>query len=300
MKTLKKAANIAIIAPSGALATEYLARGTYQLRAAGYKVTIMPHVSGPAESVFSASDEARAADLTEALLRNDIDVIWCARGGYGAVRTLQNIDIELLKNTDKLIVGFSDITAIHAASAKVGKVGVLGPMLKHIALHGVAAPDVDATFRLLAGEEVVVREKPLVGSRQGAAVGRLLGGNLSIIYSLRGTPIEPDMNGAILFIEDLCEYRYHLDRMMQNLKFSGILKNLSGLIVGQLTGMKDGATKFGQDEYQIIAAAVSEYNYPVWLGFPSGHDPEVNYPLLIGSQVALTVADSQASLKMKI
>ena len=99
----------------------------------------------------------------------------------------------------------------------------------------------------------------------------MVGGNLSILYSLRGTPAEVDYRGKILFIEDLCEYRYHIDRMIQNLRYSGILEELSGLVVGQFTDMKDGATPFGQTAYEIIAEAVREYEYPVLFGYPAGH-----------------------------
>lgn len=302
-RALKPGGTIAVVAPSGPLPAERLLGGVEALRSAGYAVEVMPHVGGAPCGVFSASDDERASDLAEALSRPDVDVVWCARGGYGAMRTLMALDAHggwrrVFAGTDKMVVGFSDITALHAAAAAVGGRGVLGPMLRHLSAHGLARPDVGQTLRLLSGGRAEVRCVPMEGSVGGRARGRLVGGNLSIVYSLLSTPIAPSPDGCILFIEDLAEYRYHIDRIMQSLRFSGFLSRLSGVVVGQMLDMKDGATPFGADAYQVVARAVAGYGYPVLLGYPSGHDADVNFPVLVGGDAVLTVAEGEASLVM--
>lgn len=282
MRNVSKGSVIAIVAPAGRLSVEVLHRAIETLTQEGYKVEVMPHVDGYGTSVFSATDEQRASDLRQALEREDIDAVMCARGGYGAMRTLQLLPREVIENCGKWLVGFSDITVLHSALSKAGIPSVHGPMLKHIATHGFSHDDVRNTFAILRGESLTIEVPRHELSRYGRAEGVLVGGNLSIIYSLRGTPAETDYRGKILFIEDLCEYNYHIDRMMQNLRYSGVLKQLSGLIVGQFTDMKDGATPFGRSAYEIIHEAVSEYDYPVLFGYPAGHADEENQPLVMG------------------
>lgn len=304
-RLLPAGGHIAIVAPSGALAHEYLTCGVGALRSAGYEVEVMPHVDGPRTSVFSAPDNQRAADLVEALSRDDIDAVWCARGGYGAMRTLEALNAfggwqKVMSATDKIIVGFSDITALHAASVQCGRCGILGPMLKHISNHGMESPDVAATLSLLRGDGFSLRRPAMPGSRNGEAEGTLIGGNLSIVYSMASTPLMPSPDGAVLFIEDLSEYRYHIDRMVRALRFSGFLSRLKGIIVGQMTGMKDGATVFGSDAFQIISDAVADYGYPVFIGYPSGHAPEENYPVLIGGHCRMEVRRGEAMVEMWI
>lgn len=282
MKRVEKGSKIAIIAPSGMLDVGYLHKAVTLLNSEGYEVEIMSHVEGYKTGVFSAGDEQRAQDLREAIEREDIDMILCARGGYGAMRTLQQLPEEVLKGCRKWIVGFSDITVIHSILSKHGIASIHGPMLKHIAVHGLDHDDIANMFRLMRGEQVSIEVSAHELTREGRAEGVMVGGNLSILYSLRGTPAEVDYRGKILFIEDLCEYRYHIDRMIQNLRYSGILEELSGLVVGQFTDMKDGATPFGQTAYEIIAEAVRGYEYPVLFGYLAGHAGDVNQPLVMG------------------
>ena len=294
---LCKGDNIAIVSPSGTLAPDLLHQSIALIRAEGYNVEVMPHVEGYSTSVFSATDVQRAADLEQAILRPDIKAIICARGGYGAVRTLQHINSNVWQACNKWIVGFSDITALHSVLSQNGIASVHGPMLKHIAQHGMHSPDVELMMQVLTSGEYEVSGKPLAYSRVGRAKGILTGGNLSIIYSLRSTPADINPQGKILFLEDLSEYNYHIDRMIQNLKYSGFLAQLSGLILGQFTGMKDGATPFGKNATEIIADAVAEYSYPVWTGFPAGHAQEVNTPLLMGSECEMQVTEESGVLK---
>lgn len=304
-RLLTNGGRIAVISPSGALASDIMQGGIAALEAAGFDVRPAPHAAGFQTGVFAAPDYLRAADLADALADPDIDAVWCARGGYGAMRTLDALSSfggwrDVLSRTDKMVVGFSDITAIHSAAALCGHAGIHGPMLKHLSLHGVDSPDVWATLALMRGEAVEVERQAQPGSRDGEACGRLIGGNLSIVYSLAAAGMMPSPDGAILFIEDLSEYRYHVDRMMRSLRFSGFLSRLSGVIVGRMTGMKDGATPFGADSYQIVADAVADYHYPVFIGFPAGHADDENFPLLIGGKCSMRVSGGVATVVQRV
>lgn len=297
MRKLHKGSKIAIVSPSGKLADDILEKAIAEIESEGYQTVIMPHVSGHATSVFSAKDNERSGDLREAILRDDIDAIICARGGYGAVRTLQSMGLDVLQWCDKWLVGFSDITAIHTGLTRIGHQSIHGPMLKHIAQHGMHSPDIEKMFAIMRGDEQLVVEcEAQKGHREGEAEGIVTGGNLSIVYSLRGTPDDITPDGKILFLEDLNEYNYHIDRMIQNLKYSGYLERISGLVLGQFTGMKDGATPFGKDAIEIITDAVRDYGYPVLTGYPAGHAQEVNMPLIMGARAKLTVKDGKGIL----
>lgn len=290
---IKPTDTIAIVAPSGTLQPELLHKATELIKAEGYNVEVMPHVYGFSTSVFSASDKQRATDLETAITRTNVRAIICARGGYGAVRTLQAMDKELLLSCNKWLVGFSDITAIHSTLNNAGIASIHGPMLKHIALHGMHSPDIELMFNIMKGNSYHTITTPQKCSRVGCCKGVLVGGNLSIIYSLRNTPSDINPKGKILFLEDLSEYNYHIDRMIQNLKYSGFLSQLNGLILGQFTGMKDGATPFGKDAIEIITDAVAEYNYPILTGFQAGHASEINMPLLMGANCKLDVTNEK-------
>ena len=188
----------------------------------------------------------------------------------------------------KWLVGFSDITVLHATFQQMVVASLHAPMMKHISDYGAADLDLRRTIDLMQGLHSPVEAEAGLLSRCGHATGDLVGGNLSLLYAMRGTPYDFNPQGKILFIEDLSEYHYHLDRMMQNLRLGGVLERLSGLVVGQFTDMKDGATPYGADAYGIIAEAVGGYGYPVWFGFPAGHD-HPNCPLLLGARVNLSV-----------
>ncbi len=295
-RNLPEGGTIGIVAPSGYIDQELAQRGIDNIRAAGYRVKVAPHVFGPRTSVFAASDELRAADLASMIRDDEVDAILCARGGYGAVRTLQTMGENVLDECRKWVVGFSDITVLHSALTKRGIPSLHGPMLKHIATHGMQSPDVAQLFSTMRGEASEVRMPAHPLNRQGMCRGVMKGGNLSIIYSLRGTPVDIDPRGAVFFIEDLAEYRYHTDRMMQSLAYSGFLSRLGGLVVGQFTDQKDGATPFGKDAYAIVAEAVRGYDYPVAFGFPAGHASEENWPIVMGSEAELTVTTEGAKV----
>lgn len=296
-KSLKSGGLIAIVSPSGSISENIVSTAVPLIEAAGYRVEVMPNVLGHSTGVFSGTDRERANDLREAIIRDDIGAIICARGGYGAVRTIQTLGNDVMRWCDKWMVGFSDITAIHSSLSRFGWSSLHAPMLKRIAEAGMQSEDVAKTFAVMRGENLTVRCKALPGSRDGSCEAVVTGGNLSLIYSLRSTPSDICPDGKILFIEDLCEYNYHVDRMMQNLRYSGVLERINGLIVGHLTDMKDGATPYGKDAAEIIAEAVAPYGYPVLIGYPAGHGDGMNMPLVLGSKARLVVENGEAMVE---
>lgn len=297
MRTLRRGDTIAIVAPAGAIDGTILHRAVQLIEAEGFGVRVMPHVEHCATGVFAAPDALRAEDLQRAIDDDSIAAIICARGGYGTVRIIDRIDLGRLVQKPKWIVGFSDITVLHARLTQLGIPSVHGPMLKHIATHTFAHPDNRILLQTLTTgtpPRVSVATHPL--SVAGTATGTLTGGNLSLLYALRGTDIDIRPSGKILFVEDLCEYNYHIDRMMQNLKMSRILQQINGLIAGQFTDIKDGATPFGQNAYETIRDAVGA-SMPTLMGFEAGHNPDVNTPLVFGAKVRLTIGHHTSTLE---
>jgi muramoyltetrapeptide carboxypeptidase len=251
------------------------------------------------ENQYAGSDQQRAADLQQVLDDPQIRAIVCARGGYGSVRILDKLDFsEFLKNP-KWIVGYSDITVLHTyINQQLGIETLHATMPINFQSTGDAALSVEALKSVLFGEVPGYTIETGNHSRNGYGKGVLMGGNLSILYSMRGTPGDPDTEGKILFLEDLDEYLYHIDRMMMNLKRGDKLSRLAGLVVGGMTKMNDNSTAFGKTAGEIIAEAVKEYNYPVLFGFPAGHQDK-NMPLILGREVELSVSSSGSNLRFE-
>jgi muramoyltetrapeptide carboxypeptidase len=246
---------------------------------------------------FAGEDKDRLDDLQQMLDHPDIKAIFCARAGYGTLRLLNNIDLKGFAEHPKWVVGFSDITALHAfLQMRIGVASIHAAM--PYTLRDVTDADdsaVSSLFGILKGElpYYTVPANPL--NREGKGSGILLGGNLSVLYSLTGTLFQFPTRGAILFLEDVDEYLYHIDRMMQNLKLAGMLENLAGLVVGGLTDMHDNEVPFGMDAAEIIRSAVEEFDFPVCFDFPAGHI-EGNMAILLGRQVSLEVNQDGSQL----
>lgn len=233
---------------------------------------------------FSGTAAERAADLREAWQNPDIKAVFCARGGYGCVQVLDLLtDIDWTANP-KWLVGFSDITTLHLNFNKLGIPTLHGPMaihwgIQHKYTHENVACVEEAIFKL----KVEVTDSNTNTGNNLHFKGKLLGGNLSLVFASLGTPEQPDTENAVLFLEDLDEYLYHIDRMMMALKRSGMLKKLRGLIVGGMTDMKDNAVPFGQTAEEIIRQHMSEYDIPLIFNFPAGHTPK-NACLIMGAE----------------
>jgi muramoyltetrapeptide carboxypeptidase len=236
---------------------------------------------------FAGTDEERTADLQQMLDDNSIKAIISARGGYGTVRIIDKLDFSGFVSNPKWIVGYSDVTVLHSHIYTNFGIQTLHATMP-LNFKDASTDALESLRKALFGEKVEYNFDPGTLSRPGKAKGVLTGGNLSILYSLIGTVSDIDTDGKILFIEDLDEYLYHVDRMMMNLKRAGKLSNLAGLVVGALSKMNDNAISFGKTAEEVVFDAVKEYDYPVAFGFPAGHIND-NRALIIGRKAKIVV-----------
>lgn len=292
---LKEGALVGMVSPAGKIAENEIKRAESFLDAHGFRHIRALHVAD-AWHQFSATDEKRAADFMEMLLNPEVEAIWCSRGGYGAIRLLDLIDFSVLQSHPKWLIGYSDITVFHSVlQNRLGMMSIHGPMVRSLKEGSYDETGMSRLWNLLKGElpDYKIHAHPL--NRSGLAKGTLIGGNLSLLFSFIGSQYDFDPKGKILFIEDVSEYLYHLDRMMYGLKVSGKLAGLSGLIVGQMTDMQDNETPFGFTVNQIIADVIKEYSYPVMFDFPAGHSRQ-NEPIVLGAKVRMSVSESESEL----
>jgi muramoyltetrapeptide carboxypeptidase len=244
---------------------------------------------------YAGDDTTRVLDFQTMLDDPKVKAIWCARGGYGTVRIIDQLDFSAFIKNSKWIIGYSDVTVLHS---HIHGFGIE-------TLHANMAIDIDtktedtrgSVNKVLFGKDykITLASENLL-NRSGTANGQLIGGNLSILYSLIGSSSELVTKGKILFIEDLDEMLYHIDRMMQSLKRSGALENIKGLIVGGMNDMKDNTIPFGKTAEEIILDAVFEYNFPVCFDFPSGHIND-NRSLILGREIQLKVDKNEVTLE---
>lgn len=245
---------------------------------------------------FAGTDEQRASDLQEMLDDDRVKAIVCARGGYGTVRIIDRIDFSAFVRNPKWIAGFSDVTVLHSHIHRNFGIETLHSMMAVNVQNeeGLPKEALDSLRSALFGKHKGFSFSAHPLNRQGKCRGILTGGNLSILYSLAGSRSDVTTEGKILFIEDLDEYLYHVDRMMMNLKRSGKLEKLSGLVVGGMTGMNDNPVPFGKIPEEIILEAVEEYDYPVFFSVPAGHIFE-NRVLILGRESEI-VSDENVTL----
>ena len=259
---------MAIAAPARMVTQEEMAFGIQWLKDMGFAPVYDDRLFNQ-HYIFSGDDDTRAAVFQEYLDNEEIDAIWLARGGYGGIRIIDKLDFTKFLQHPKWIVGFSDGTILH------GKLNRLGVPSLHAAMPFYFAnktPEAkQSLYDALTGKtlQYAFSSHPL--NRCGEAEAEVVGGNLSVLIGMMGSETFPETDGKILFIEEVDEYIYHIDRMMHCLKRAGKLDRLKGLIVGGLTQIKDNAHPFGMTAEQVIAEAVSEYDYPVCFGFPAGH-----------------------------
>ena len=238
---------------------------------------------------FAGKDEQRLADLQQMLDDDSIRAVICARGGYGTVRIIDKVDFTNFVKKPKWIVGYSDITVLHSHIHRHFGIETLHAIMPVNITSDETPSDAQETLRNALFGKIRSYTYPVTPlSRAGETEGVLTGGNLSILYSLMGSVSEPDTNGKILFIEDVDEYLYHIDRMMMNLKRAGKLSKLKGLIIGSMDRMNDNITPYGLTANEIIADAVAGYDYPVCFDFPAGHG-DTNLALILGRNVKLKV-----------
>jgi muramoyltetrapeptide carboxypeptidase len=293
---LKKGDTIGIVCPSGTLSAKKAATCISTLEAWGYKVKIGKTL-GTQHHYFSATDEARAADMQEMLDDKKVKSVLCGRGGYGMSRIIDLLDFKKFKKSPKWVIGFSDITLLHNHCTELLKTASLhAPMAAAFNNGGSSNEWVLSLKNALQGKKANYKAATHTLNRFGTATGKLVGGNLTLVAHAIGSASGLQTKNAILFLEDIGEYKYNIDRMMLQLKRSGMLKNLAGLIVGGFTQTKDSDPAFGATVYEIIQAAVADYAYPVCYDFPVSHDKE-NYALKHGAQYTLQVAAKKVSLR---
>jgi len=291
---LKKGDKIGVVSPAGKISSSDVLPAVEWLRAVGYEVILGEHIFNE-YNLFSGNDLQRAADFQQMLDDSEVKVLLSARGGYGCLRTWQQLDFSRFLKMPKWVVGFSDVTVFHSYLNTLGIASLHGVMPRFFLEEGEPSESLNSLMRLLKRDSFSYLIPPHPLNRSGEAVGELIGGNLSILYSLRGTPLDVDTRGKILFIEDLSEFLYHLDRIMQNFKVGGVFDQLAGVIVGAFTEMNDSGTPFGKEAVEIIAEALEDYNFPVCFGFPAGH-VQRNLALPFGQQVQLNLATEQITL----
>lgn len=258
MKTppyLKKGSKIALVAPARKISREEIAAAVKWIEEKGFKAVYDDRLFAEYHQL-AGDDDFRASVLQDYLDRDDIDAILCARGGYGTIRIVDKLDFTKFAKHPKWIIGYSDVTVLHAKMQQLGYQSIHGTMAINFEKNTEEA--LDSLYKALVGQHKTEKTQ-------------IVGGNLSVLYSMLGSDLFPDTDGKILFIEDLDEYLYHIDRMMMALKRAGKLANLKGLIVGAFSDMHDNTIPFGMTAKEIIYEKVKDYGYPVVWDYPAGH-----------------------------
>jgi len=249
---------------------------------------------GKAEHQFGGTDADRITDFQEAMNNDAVKAIWCARGGYGTVRIIDALDFTAFISNPKWVLGFSDVTALHSHLHNLGVHTIHG--LMPITVKNSTSQAITSLKNCLFGNDIRYELPCESSNKYGNAEGVLVGGNLSMLYSLLGSVSAIKTDGKILFIEDLDEYLYHVDRMMMNLKRNGYFNNLKGLIVGGMTKMNDNTVPFGKTAVEIILDTIKEFDFPVCFNFPAGHLKD-NRAMEFGRVVKFSVGKEYTTLK---
>jgi muramoyltetrapeptide carboxypeptidase len=286
---IKKGDWIGITCPAGYMTLEKAQTCINTLQQWGYQVMLGKTVGSASTNYFSGTDEERLHELQAMLDDERIRVILCGRGGYGTGRIIDRLDFTRFKKNPKWIIGYSDITVLHAHVHRNLRIATLhAHMAAAFNEGGGANPFIRSLHDAIRGKKANYRCEAHPLNRIGEASGELVGGNLSLLSSMIGTPSEPETRNKLLFVEDIGEHIYSLDRKFWQLKRSGKLKSLRGLIVGSFADTKDTERPFGSDIYSVIYDLVKEYRYPVCFGFPCGHTNE-NLALKVGGAYSLNV-----------
>jgi muramoyltetrapeptide carboxypeptidase len=294
---LKIGDTVAIVAPSGVLngRDKEIKQAKELLKNWGLNVVVGAHVFNKANH-FAGTDNERAEDFQKALDNPSIKAIWCARGGYGTVRMIDKLDYTKYKENPKWVIGYSDITAIH------NQLNIEGSESIHAMMCTSLTDDLSKIEESLETFKCALFGKPLnytingsLYNKTGSVTAPLVGGNLTLLHTMLGSKTSIDTSGKILFIEEIGEYKYHIDRMLQSLKRAGYFENLKGLIVGDMSKMRKNTTPWGTSIEQLILDVVAEYDFPVLFGFPAGHEDD-NRALILGRTIQLTVGKDKSTV----
>ena len=284
---------VAIVSTARKISESEIQFAVNWLKGLGYKVWLgktleLEHYQ------FAGTDKQRAADFQLALDNPEIKAVWCARGGYGTVRMIDLIDFSAFKKQPKWVIGYSDVTVLHSHIHTMGISTIHAPM--PIDIESTSAEAKETLKNAFRGNFTSVEVKADQNNIQGDAYGEAIGGNLSILYSLCGSDSAINTDGKILFLEDLDEYYYHVDRMLQNLDRNGMFKNLSGLVIGGMNSMHDNAIPFGYSIEAMILELTKKHNYPIVFNAPFGHI-EDNRAVIFGKKVRLHAGIEKVTLK---
>ena len=294
---LQKGDTVVIIAPAGIMKdTVKVENGIKLLKDWGLKVKLGKHVFEQ-NFHFAGTDAQRAEDFQKAIDNPNIKAIWCARGGYGSVRIIDAIDFTKFKQNPKWVIGFSDITVFHNA------IHNLGIETLHALMPITLKPDnkeqkkaQKALKKALFGKKITYRISDSDYNKEGEVTAKIVGGNLSILYSLLGTESTINVDNKILFIEDVGEYLYSIDRMLISLRRNGYFDHCKGLIVGGVTDFRENSTPYGKTVEEVVLDAVKDFDFPVAFDFPAGHIRD-NRALILGRTLTLKVKKNKTILK---
>lgn len=292
-QSLRTGNKIVIISPASKIDKVLIKGAKERLEEWGFKVSVSRHADG-AKGKYSGSITQRLGDLQRAMDDPDTRAILCSRGGYGCVHLIDKLDFTAFRQSPKWLIGFSDITALHCAIQRNGIASLHAPMARHLTIEPADDRCTLSLKDILQGDlpDYTCPSNKL--NHRGTARGILRGGNLAVSYGLRGTPYDIPAEGTILFIEDVGERPHAIERMVYNLKLSGMLDKLSGLIIGQFTEFNEDLS-LGKPLYEAIADIMKDYTYPICFGFPVGHITD-NRPLICGAEVELKVEKDKVTL----
>lgn len=296
-KSLTKGDKIAIISPAGAVEASQLEKGIEIIRNKGYEPVLGEHLYSSFSKgyIYAGNEQERIKDVNWAFNDNEISAVWASRGGYGCQHLLENMDIKNFSENPKWYIGYSDNTVIQSYLLKKGFASIHGQTVK-TSSFGVTEESYELIFDILEGKIPDYSLLPHHFNKTGSCEGQLVGGNLALIYALLGTNYSFKFKNRILFIEDIGENFYALDRMMMSLELAGVFKKIKGLIIGGMTNMGNEKENTAYNEsfdnfaYQLISERISKYDFPTVFGFPNGHIKD-NRPLIIGGHVKLEVKD---------
>jgi muramoyltetrapeptide carboxypeptidase len=292
---LKPNDTVAIVAPAGKPDRDLLEAGILFLKSWGLNIIIGKHVYSQAHGYLAGTDAERLEDVQTMLNRDDIAAIFCARGGYGCSRIVDQIDLSACIKNPTWVIGFSDITAIHLKLHKAGIASIHG----EVPVHFAKAPykeSVQQLKNLLFGKVDNIIAAAHTSQINGIATGELIGGNLSLLVDALRTKTEPDTTGKILLLEEVDEFQYKIDRMLTQLLRAGKLQELAGLVIAQFTSIKDTRMPFNESVMDIVLQKTKDFGYPIAFDFPVGHVPE-NKSWIHGANAKLIVEEQGCSLQ---
>jgi len=294
---LKAGDTVAIVAPSGILKNrkDEVEHAKQLLKRWQLNVIVGEHVFSQ-DNHFAGTDQERCEDLQNALDNPNIKAIWCARGGYGTVRILDKLDYTKFLKQPKWIIGYSDITALHNQIHNLGVQSLHAMMCVSLPKDESEIEQTIATFKkAIFGETLSYTLEGSNYNQVGEVTAPIVGGNLTILHTMLGSKTSIDTSGKILFIEEIGEYKYHIDRMLQSLKRAGYFDNCKGVIVGDMTKLRKNTTLWGTSIEQLILDALSDYDFPIAFNMPAGHEDD-NRALILGRKATLKVEKTKSTL----